>query len=85
MTLRLARDLRVDFFRKVLPLAPLGLGRHRVGDLLARLLADIEHVDGLLVRAVGPLLAFGVVANMIHSDTLAQLTISSRLSEAGQL
>lgn len=57
VTLRLARDLRVDFFRKVLPLAPLGLGRHRVGDLLARLVADIENVDGLLVRAAGPLLA----------------------------
>ncbi|MGH8025974.1 MAG: thiol reductant ABC exporter subunit CydC [Pseudoxanthomonas sp.] len=56
-TLRLARDLRVDFFRKVLPLAPLGLGRHRVGELLARLVADIESVDGLLVRAAGPLLA----------------------------
>jgi ATP-binding cassette subfamily C protein CydC len=57
VTLRLARDLRVDFFRRVLPLAPLGLGRHRVGDLLARLVADIESVDGLLVRALGPLLA----------------------------
>lgn len=57
VTLRLARDLRVDFFHGVLPLAPLGLGRHRVGDLLARLVADIESVDGLLVRAVGPLLA----------------------------
>lgn len=57
VTLRLARDLRVDFFRSVLPLAPLGLGRHRVGELLARLVADIENVDGLLVRAVGPLLA----------------------------
>lgn len=57
VTLRLARDLRVDFFRSVLPLAPLGLGRHRVGELLARLIADIENVDGLLVRAAGPLLA----------------------------
>ncbi|MEP6906823.1 MAG: thiol reductant ABC exporter subunit CydC, partial [Pseudoxanthomonas sp.] len=46
----------------VLPLAPLGLGRHRVGDLLARLVADIENVDGLLVRALGPLLAFGGLA-----------------------
>ena len=57
VTLRLARDLRTDFFRSVLPLAPLGLGRHRVGELLARLVADIENVDGLLVRALGPLLA----------------------------
>ena len=62
VTLRIARDLRVDFFRKVLPLAPLGLGRHRVGDLLARLVADIENVDGMLVRALGPLLAFSGLA-----------------------
>ena len=73
VTLRLARDLRVDFFRGVLPLAPLGLGRHRVGDLLARLLADIENVDGLLVRAVGPLLAFaglGLVAVAVAAMAL---------------
>ena len=73
VTLRLARDLRVEFFRSALPLAPLGLGRHRVGDLLARLLADIENVDGLLVRAVGPLLAFaglGLVAVVVTAIAL---------------
>ena len=73
VTLRLARDLRVDFFRSALPLAPLGLGRHRVGDLLARLLADIENVDGLLVRAIGPLLAFaglGLVAVAVAAMAL---------------
>jgi ATP-binding cassette subfamily C protein CydC len=56
-TLRIARDLRVWFFRRALPLAPLGLGRYRVGELVTRLLADIDAVDGRLVRAVGPLLA----------------------------
>ncbi|MEO8365384.1 MAG: thiol reductant ABC exporter subunit CydC [Pseudoxanthomonas sp.] len=73
VTLRLARDLRVDFFRHALPLAPLGLGRHRVGELLARLLADIENVDGLLVRAIGPLLAFaglGLVAVAVAAMAL---------------
>ena len=73
VTLRLARDLRVDFFRSALPLAPLGLGRHRLGDLLARLLSDIENVDGLLVRAIGPLLAFaglGLVAVAITAMAL---------------
>lgn len=62
VTLRLARDLRVWFFQRVLPLAPLELGRYRVGDLLARLVADIEVVDGLLVRAIGPLLALAGLA-----------------------
>ncbi|MET1161220.1 MAG: thiol reductant ABC exporter subunit CydC [Pseudoxanthomonas sp.] len=73
VTLRLARDLRVDFFRRVMPLAPLGLGRHRVGGLLARLVADIESVDGLLVRAIGPLLALaglGVVAVGVAATAL---------------
>jgi len=35
-TLRIARDLRVWFFRRALPLAPLGLGRYRVGELVTR-------------------------------------------------
>lgn len=57
VTLRIARDLRTWFFARALPLAPLGLGRFRIGELMARLMADIDAVDGLLVRAIGPLLA----------------------------
>ncbi|MET0894214.1 MAG: thiol reductant ABC exporter subunit CydC [Pseudoxanthomonas sp.] len=90
VTLRVARDLRVDFFRCVLPLAPLDLGRHRVGDLLARLVADIESVDGLLVRALGPLLAFGglaatavIVATVALPAAGALLAITVLLLAAG--
>ena len=79
VTLRIARDLRVDFFRRALPLAPLGLGRHRVGDLLARLVADIENVDGLLVRAIGPLLAFAGLA------LVAVIVATAALPSAGLL
>ncbi|HYG05023.1 MAG TPA: thiol reductant ABC exporter subunit CydC [Stenotrophomonas sp.] len=56
-TLRVARDLRVWFFRRALPLAPARLGANRIGDLLARLMSDIAEVDGLVVRALAPLLA----------------------------
>jgi len=56
-TLRVARDLRVWFFRRALPLAPARLGGHRVGSLLARLMSDIAEVDGLVVRALAPLAA----------------------------
>lgn len=61
VTLRIARDLRVWFFQGALPLAPAVLGRARMGELLARLMGDIDLVDGLLVRAIGPLLALGVM------------------------
>ncbi|MET3008491.1 thiol reductant ABC exporter subunit CydC [Stenotrophomonas koreensis] len=60
-TLRIARDLRVWFFVRALPLAPGKLGNTRTGELLARLMGDIAEVDGLFVRAIGPLLAMGVV------------------------
>jgi len=61
VTLRIARDLRVWFFRRALPLAPARLGASRIGDLLARLMSDIAEVDGLVVRALAPLLALVVV------------------------
>ncbi|QSQ44195.1 thiol reductant ABC exporter subunit CydC [Xanthomonas translucens pv. translucens] len=56
-TLRIARDLRVWFFRRALPLAPARLGASRTGELLARLMSDIGEVDGLVVRALAPLVA----------------------------
>lgn len=56
-TLRIARDLRGWFFRRALPLAPARLGALRTGELLARLMDDIGRVDGLFVRALGPLAA----------------------------
>jgi len=56
-TLRIARDLRVWFFARLLALSPGQLARLRTGDLLARLGSDIDAADGLLVRALGPLLA----------------------------
>ncbi|PPU13686.1 MULTISPECIES: thiol reductant ABC exporter subunit CydC [Xanthomonas] len=67
-TLRIARDLRVWFFRRALPLAPGRLSATRTGDLLARLMSDIGEVDGVSVRALAPLSALlgiwvaGVVA-----------------------
>ncbi|MFO3706232.1 thiol reductant ABC exporter subunit CydC [Xanthomonas codiaei] len=72
-TLRIARDLRVWFFRRALPLAPGRLSATRTGDLLARLMSDIGEVDGVSVRALAPLAALlgiwvaGVVAaGLIH-------------------
>lgn len=62
VTLRIARDARVWFFRRALPLAPARLGGTRTGELLARLLGDIAEVDGLFVRALGPLAALAALS-----------------------
>ena len=53
-TLRLLSDLRVWLFSRLFPLVPLGrrLGR---GDLVNRLLADVEALDTLFLMALGPI------------------------------
>ncbi|PPT78887.1 thiol reductant ABC exporter subunit CydC [Xanthomonas arboricola pv. populi] len=81
-TLRIARDLRVWFFRRALPLAPGRLSATRTGDLLARLMSDIGEVDGVSVRALAPLSALlgiwvaGVVAAaLIHPPAAVLLVV----------
>jgi ATP-binding cassette, subfamily C, bacterial CydC len=53
-TLRVLEDLRVWFYRRIEPLAPSGLWRFRSGDLLNRIVADIEALDHLYLRALSP-------------------------------
>jgi ATP-binding cassette subfamily C protein CydC len=73
VTLQIGRDLRLEFFRRALPLAPLGLGRLRTGHLLAQLVADIERVEGGLVRAFGPLLALALL--VLAACTVAAIAL----------
>lgn len=56
-TLRLLTDLRVYTFSKLLPLSPGGIQRYRQGDLLNRLVADVDTLDHLYLRLLTPLLA----------------------------
>jgi len=90
VTLRIARDLRVWFFRRALPLAPARLAGVRTGELLARLMSDIGEVDGLLVRAIGPLLALGGIslvgvigAGIIYPPAAALLCVLALVIGAG--
>lgn len=80
-TLRIARDARVWFFRRALPLAPGRLSATRTGDLLARLMSDIGEVDGVSVRALAPLSALlgvwcaGVMAAAVIYPPAAALLV----------
>jgi ATP-binding cassette subfamily C protein CydC len=53
-TLRLLSDLRVWLFAKLFPLVPLG-NRFGRGDLVGRLLADVEALDTMFLVALGPI------------------------------
>lgn len=69
-TFRILARLRVRFYRAVEPQAPARLNRERSGDLLARFVGDIESLDHVYARFIGPvavaLLTAGVVAAAFH-------------------
>jgi thiol reductant ABC exporter CydC subunit len=54
LTLRLVARLRVELLARLVPLAPAALAGARGGDLLARIRADVDELQGLFVRLVAP-------------------------------
>jgi ATP-binding cassette subfamily C protein CydC len=76
-TFRALADLRVWFFRNLARSAAGGLGFRQAGDVLARLVGDIEVLDGLYLRILVPLagavLLFPalIVLIVMHSALLA--------------
>ncbi|MCQ4163085.1 thiol reductant ABC exporter subunit CydC, partial [Roseomonas sp. GC11] len=53
-TFRALADTRLWFFRRLAERLPAGLGLRRAGDLLGRLVTDVEALDGLYLRALVP-------------------------------
>lgn len=53
-TFAILADLRVWFFASIEPLAPARLAGRRSGDLLARIVADIETLEDFYVRVIVP-------------------------------
>ncbi len=61
VTFRLLAKLRVWFYEKLEPLAPARLMNFRSGDLLARIISDVETLENFYVRVVSPPLTAIVV------------------------
>ena len=53
-TFRALADMRVWFFSRLAARLPAGLGLRQAGDLLGRLVADVESLDGLYLRVIVP-------------------------------
>lgn len=69
LTFGLLKDLRVWLYSRLEPLAPAFLVRARSGDLLSRMVGDVEELQNLYLRAVSPV----VVALAVSSLTFATL------------
>lgn len=53
-TFRILAKLRVQVFRKIIPLTPAVLDRYRHSDLLNRLVADVDTLDSFYLRVIAP-------------------------------
>jgi len=73
-TFRLLAELRTWFYQALEPLAPARLMHYRSGDLLARILSDIQSLENFYVRALAPpltaALALAVVLIFVVSFSL---------------
>lgn len=54
VTFRLLAQFRVWFYKSIEPLAPSRLARFKSGDLLSRLVADVESLQNFYVRVLAP-------------------------------
>ena len=54
VTFRLLAHLRVWFYEHIEPLSPAQLGAYSSGDLMARLVTDIEELQNLYIRVIAP-------------------------------
>ncbi|WBA09517.1 heme ABC transporter ATP-binding protein/permease CydC [Salinivibrio kushneri] len=63
-TFKLLADLRVSFFRKLAPLVPDQSLNMRDGDLLNRMVADVDAMDHVYLRLISPMVVgtLGIVA-----------------------
>jgi ATP-binding cassette subfamily C protein CydC len=53
-TFRVLETLRAWCYRRIEPLMPAGLRRHHSGDLLSRIITDIDTLDNLYLRVLSP-------------------------------
>ncbi|TFC30881.1 thiol reductant ABC exporter subunit CydC [Cryobacterium sp. TMT2-18-2] len=57
-------DLRVGIFSRILPLSPAGLGGTSRGDLLSRLVRDVDDLQDFPLRVVQPLATAGILVSV---------------------
>ena len=62
LTFGLLADFRTWFYTRLEPLAPARLLRYRTGDLLSRIVGDVEELQNVYLRIVAPVAVASVVS-----------------------
>ena len=62
LTFELLANLRTWFYARLEPLAPARLMRYRSGDLLSRIVRDVEELENVYLRIVSPVAVAGIIS-----------------------
>jgi ATP-binding cassette, subfamily C, bacterial CydC len=62
LTFELLADLRTWFYARLEPLAPARLLRYRTGDLLSRIVKDVEELENVYLRVLSPVIVATLVS-----------------------
>lgn len=81
-TFRVLQHLRVATFSKLLPLSPAGLARFRQGELLNRIVADVDTLDHLYLRVISPLVG-ALLVILVVTIGLSVLDVTLALTLGG--
>ena len=82
VTFRLLAQLRTWVYSRLEPLAPARLLAYRSGDVLARLVADVEELQHVYLRVISPFIVAVVIAELtfgmfsIFSPVLAWIALA---------
>jgi thiol reductant ABC exporter CydC subunit len=82
---RVLAQLRVAVYRRLERLAPAGLAEFRSGDLLARLISDVDAIQDLFIRGLAPPLAAALAGAGAVTAVLLILAPAAGLLAAGLL
>jgi len=82
---RILADVRVSIYRRLERLAPAGLAAFSSGDLLARLISDVDATQDLFIRGITPPLAAALVGAGAVTACLLILAPAGAVLAAGLL
>jgi thiol reductant ABC exporter CydC subunit len=83
LALRSLGRIRARFFARIEPLAPAQLEGFRRGDLVSRMVGDVDALQGLYLRGIGPPAAALVVGMMAVTAAALMLPVAGLILAAG--
>ena len=85
VALRVLGRVRAAFYARIEPLAPAQLDGYRRGDLLSRMVADVDALQDLYLRGLGPPLVALLAGAVAVGAAAALLPVAGLVLAAGLL